>query len=46
MSREKRLTQISCTQRAILNALRRRGLERDYELDLEILERYKLVKKK
>ena len=46
ISKQKRITQISCTQQTILNALKRRGLESVYELDLEILERYRLVRKK
>jgi glycosyltransferase involved in cell wall biosynthesis len=45
MSRQKRLAQISCTQRAILNAIKRRGLDSEYELELNILERYRLVRK-
>lgn len=45
-SREKRFTQISCTHNAILNALKRRKLTDGYEIELDIVERYKLKRKK
>jgi glycosyltransferase involved in cell wall biosynthesis len=42
ISQQQRLVQIECSQRAVENALRRRGMAEDYELDVEVMSRFYL----
>jgi glycosyltransferase involved in cell wall biosynthesis len=42
---EQRLDQIRCSERAIRNALKRRGLDGRYDLHVELRAQYRLVKK-
>lgn len=46
ISQQKRVEQILCAQQVIANALQRRGMADDYEIDVQITARYLLKRKK